>query len=443
MQITHRRILTIAVPIVLANATVPLLGAVDTFVVGQIASPIPIGAVAIGSLILSSFYWIFSFLRMGTTGLTSQAVGANDQDEVSAILSRVLLVGLVVGCFIVASQWFLFRGAFYLSPASSEVEGMASSYLYIRVLTAPAAIALFGLNGWLIAQERTKEVLILQLAMNGTNILLDLLFVLTFGWGVKGVATASAIAEVMGFSLGIWMCWSTLSGAAARAYKNIFDRPKLIRMFTVSRDILLRTLMLEAIFVSFTFIGARFGNEELAANHVLLQFFMITAFLLDGFAFAVEALVGQAFGAKDLKAFRKSAITCSQWGGGVAAILALIFAIAGQQIVMAITKSPEVQTEAMRYLPYIVCLPFTCLAAFMLDGIYIGATKTSVMRDMMAVSLMVYMIAGAVLVLFFQNHGLWMALLISFLARGGTLAFRYPEIEASFKNLKSTKNFIL
>ena len=433
MQITHRRILTIAVPIVLANATVPLLGAVDTFVVGQIPSPIPIGAVAIGSLILSAFYWLFGFLRMGTTGLTSQAVGANDQDEVAAILSRVLLVGLVAGCIIIASQWFLFRAAFYLSPAPSEVEEMAWSYLYIRVLTAPAAIALFGLNGWLIAQERTKEVLILQLVMNGTNILLDLLFVLSFGWGVKGVATASVIAEVMGFSLGVWMCWDTLSWVSARAWKNVFDRPKLIRMFTVSSDILLRTLMLETIFVSFTFIGARFGNEELAANHVLLQFFMITAFLLDGFAFAVESLVGQAFGAKNLKAFRKSALMCSQWGGGAAAILALIFAIAGQQIVLAITKSPAVQIEAMRYLPYMVCLPFACLAAFMFDGIYIGATRTSVMRDMMAVSLAIYMIAAAVLIPFFHNQGLWMALLISFLARGGTLAVRYPEIEASLK----------
>ena len=246
-------------------------------------------------------------------------------------------------------------------------------------------------------------------------------------------ATASAIAEVMGFSLGIWMCWITLSGVAARAWKNVFDRPNLIRMFTVSSDILLRTLMLEAIFVSFTFIGAWFGNEELAANHVLLQFFMITAFLLDGFAFAVEALVGQAFGGKNLKAFRKSALMCSQWGGGAAAILALIFAIAGQQIVLTITKSPEVQIEAMRYLPYMICLPFVCLGAFMFDGIYIGATRTSVMRDMMAVSLVVYMIAAAVLIPLFHNHGLWMALLISFLARGGTLAFRYPEIEASLK----------
>ena len=254
MQITHRRILTIAVPIMLANATVPLLGAVDTFVVGQIASPIPIGAVAIGSLIISVFYWFFGFLRMGTTGLTAQAIGAQDKDEVTAILSRVILLGVMAGCLIIVFQWSLFYGAFYLSPASAQVEEMAQNYLSIRVLTAPAAITLFGLNGWLIAQERTREVLILQISINGVNILLDLIFVLSLGWGVNGVALATAIAEVTGLSIGVWMCWDTLSAAAARSWKNILNRSKLLNMFVLSEDILLRTIMLEIIFVSFTFI---------------------------------------------------------------------------------------------------------------------------------------------------------------------------------------------
>ena len=430
MQITHRRILSVAVPVMLANATVPLLGAVDTFVVGQIASPIPIGAVAIGSLIISVFYWFFGFLRMGTTGLTAQAIGADDKDEVTAILSRAILLGAMAGCLILVFQWFLFRGAFYLSPATSEVEEMAQSYLYIRVFTAPAAITLFGLNGWLIAQERTREVLILQIVMNGLNIILDLLFVLAFGWGVNGVAAATAIAEVTGLLIGIWMCWDTVSAMTVRSWESIINRSKLSKMFAVSKDILLRTIMLEIIFVSFTFIGARFGNEELAANHVLLQFFIITTFLLDGFAFAVEALAGQAFGAKNLKAFRKSVVMCSQWGGIASVILAGIFAISGQQIVMIITKSPEVQLEAMQYLPYMISLPFACLAAFIFDGVYIASTRTSVMRDMMAVSLVIYMISVACLIPSLHNHGLWIALFISFLARGGTLAFRYPEIEA-------------
>ena len=300
MQSTHRRILTIAVPIMLANAAVPLMGAVDTFVVGQIASPIPIGAVAIGSLIISVFYWFFGFLRMGTTGLTAQAIGAQDKDEVTAILSRVILLGVMAGCLIIVSQWSLFYGAFYLSPASAEVEEMAQNYLSIRVLTAPAAITLFGLNGWLIAQERTREVLILQISINGVNIFLDLILVLSLGWGVNGVALATAIAEVTGLSLGVWMCWDTLSAAAARSWKNILNRSKLFNMFVLSKDILLRTIMLEIIFVSFTFIGAGFGDEELAANHVLLQFFIITSFLLDGFAFS-----GEALGAKILEPSEK------------------------------------------------------------------------------------------------------------------------------------------
>jgi MATE family multidrug resistance protein len=431
MQITHRRILTIAVPIVLANATVPLLGAVDTFVVGQIASPIPIGAVAIGSLIISAFYWFFGFLRMGTTGLTSQAVGSKDISEVAAILTRVLFAGVLAGVLILALQPLLFWAAFALSPASSEVESLARTYLQVRVLTAPAAIALFGLNGWLIAQERTKEVLVLQLAMNGLNIGLDLLFVLSFGWGVQGVAVASIIAEACGVIIGLWMCRGALQSAAGRAWDVVFARSKLIRMFTVNIDILFRTLMIETTFVSFTFLAARFGDVPLAANHVLLQFFVLTVFALDGFAFAVEALVGQAFGSKDKKALRQSAIKCSQWGLGAAFVMSFCFAVGGSTIIGWITKSPEVQTEALRYLPYLVATPFFCLAPFMLDGIYLGATRTWVMRNTTAFSLVCYGIAVVTLIPYFENHGLWMALLISFLARGIALAWLYPDLEAS------------
>ncbi len=430
MEITHRRILKIAFPIVLANSTVPLLGAVDTFVVGQIASPIPIGAVAIGSLVISVFYWFFGFLRMGTTGLTSQAVGAGDHDEVAALLTRVLFAGFLAGAGILIFQWALFYGAVVLSPASVEVEELALEYLGIRILTAPAAIALFGLNGWLIAQERTKDVLYLQLLMNGLNAGLDLLFVLSLGWGVQGVAIATALAEITGLFYGLFICRKTLLSAAARAWGVVFDRVKLKRMFVVNGDIMLRTMMLEVIFVSFTFIAARFGDVPLAANQVLLQFLMITSYALDGFAFAVEALVGQAFGAKDRPALRKSAVMCAKWGIASSAILAVIFAFTGGDIIHLITKSPEVQSEAIRFLPYVVAAPLFGLVAFMFDGIFLGATQTAVMRNMMAVSVIIYALSISIFVPWLGNHGLWMSLLISFLARGVTLALCYPRLEA-------------
>ena len=434
MEVTHSRILKISVPIVLANSTVPLLGAVDTFVVGQMASPIPIGAVAIGSLIISVFYWFFGFLRMGTTGLASQARGAGEAAEVASILIRVLAIGFFAGCCIFFLQSVLFYVAFKLSPASSEVETLAQSYLEIRVLSAPAAIALFGLSGWLIAQERTRELLLLQLIMNGVNICLDLVFVLSFGWGVAGVAIATVVAELTGITIGLLICRYTLVSLGALTWRIVFDRVKLLRMFTVNVDILLRTLMLEAIIVSFTFLGSRFGDLQLAANQILLQFLLVTAFLLDGFAFAVEALVGQAFGSRNRDALRQSAIMCSQWGLGVVALLSLIFTFLGPSLIQILTNSPEVQLEALRFLPYLIAVPICGLAAWMFDGIFLGATETSVMRNMMLVSVAVYGVSIAVLVPYFGNHGLWLSLLISLCIRGVTLGAHYLALEAKIQN---------
>ena len=434
MEVTHSRILKISVPIVLANSTVPLLGAVDTFVVGQMASPIPIGAVAVGSLIISVFYWFFGFLRMGTTGLASQAHGAGEAAEVAAILIRVLVIGVFAGCCIFFLQSVLFYVAFKLSPASSEVETLAQSYLEIRVLSAPAAIALFGLSGWLIAQERTRELLLLQLIMNGVNICLDLVFVLSFGWGVAGVAIATVVAELTGITIGLLICRYTLVSLGALTWRIVFDRVKLLRMFTVNLDILLRTLMLEAIIVSFTFLGSRFGDLQLAANQILLQFLLVTAFLLDGFAFAVEALVGQAFGSRNRDALRQSAIMCSHWGLGVVALLSLIFTFLGPSLIQILTNSPEVQLEALRFLPYLIAVPICGLAAWMFDGIFLGATETSVMRNMMLVSVAVYGVSIAVLVPYFGNHGLWLSLLISLCIRGVTLGAHYLALEAKIQN---------
>ena len=430
MYVTYGRVLKIAFPIILANSTVPILGAVDTFVVGQISSPIPIGAVAVGSLVVSVLYSFFGFLRMGTTGLTSQAYGAGDYSEVSAILTRVLLAGFIAGVCILVFHALLFFVAFKVSPASAEVEELALNYLKIRVLTAPAAITLFGLNGWLIAKEQTKQVLFLQLIINGLNIIFDLVFVLSFGWGVEGVAIATCLAEIVGLFFGLFICRTTLLGIAARSWIVIFDRVKLLRMFTVNRDILFRSLMLETVLISFIFIVARFGDVQLAANQVLLQFLMITSFVLDGFAFAVEALVGQALGAKKRKNLRRSAIMCGQLGIGFAALLALIFAIIGPDIIVLITKSPEVQAEALLYMPYLIAAPVFGVSAFILDGIYLGATETTVMRNMMALSLVIYWLSIALLVPILGNHGLWSSLLICYLARGATLAIKYPALEA-------------
>ncbi len=428
--ITHKRVLNIAFPIVLSNVTVPVLGLVDTGVIGQLGSAAMIGAVGIGAIILSSIYWIFGFLRMGTTGLTSQAYGAGKSGEVTAMLSRALMIGLAGGIAVILLQAPVFWAYFQLSPASVEVEAMARSYLQIRVYSAPAMIALFGISGWLIALERTRALLTMQVFMNGLNIALDLWFVLGLEWGVEGVAWATFIAEWSGLALGLWMCRSAFSQPAWRDWARIFDRERLRLMASVNSDILLRSLMLQAIFVSFLFLGSKFGDVTLAANQVLLQFLHIIAYALDGFAFAAEALVGQALGARNRQALRRAAFLTSGWGFLASALLGLAFITFGGAIIDLMAKVPEVQAEARIYLIYTGFAAIFGLGAFMLDGIFIGATRSRDMRNMMAVSLAVYVLALILLISVFGNHGLWLSLLISYVVRAVTLGLRYPALEA-------------
>ena len=428
--LTHSRVLKIAFPIVISNATVPILGAVDTGVVGQLGLVAPIGAVGIGAVILGALYWIFGFLRMGTTGMTAQALGAGNKEEVVALLTRSLMIGVAAGLMVIFMQLPLFWAAFQLSPASVEVEGMARQYMQIRVWSAPAAIALYGVNGWLIAQERTRAVLVLQLWMNGLNIGLDLWFVLGLGWGVEGVAIATFLAEWSGLALGLWLCRPAFVGRAWRDWVVVFDRTRLKAMALVNSDIMIRSVLLQIIFISFLFFGADFGDVTLAANQILLQFLEITAYALDGFALSAETLVGQALGARNRTALRRSALLTSGWGLVFVVALSVVFWAFGGAIIDVMTTSEAVRTEARIYLVYMIAAPAIGIASWMLDGIFVGATRSRDMRNMMALSFMVYAVAIAVLVPVWGNHGLWLALLISFVARGLTLAWRYPALEA-------------
>lgn len=427
--LTHRRVLGIALPIVLSNATVPILGAVDTGVIGQLGSAVAIGGVGIGAVILTAFYWVFGFLRMGTTGLTAQAVGAGDAAEVAAILSRALLIGGAAGLVLILLQAPLFAAALRIAPASPEVEALAVSYLSIRIWAAPLAIALFGITGWLIAQERTRAVLVIQLGMNALNVGLDLWFVLGLGWGVPGVAAATALAEASGLALGLWFCRDAFRGRAWRTGARVFDRARLGVMVAVNRDILIRSLLLEAIFVSFMFRGAGIGTAELAANQILLQFLNITAYALDGFAFSAEALVGQAMGARARAALRRAALLASLWGGVAAVALAAGFLFLGPSIIAVMTTAEEVRGVAGEYLGWMVLAPLFGVAPWMLDGIFIGATRTRDMRNMMALSAAVFFAIMPFLSMAYGNHGLWIAMLASFVARGVTLGARYPALE--------------
>jgi len=425
----HKRVLAIALPIVISNATVPILGAVDTGVIGQMGEAAPIGAVGIGAIILTSIYWIFGFLRMGTVGLVSQALGQNDRDEMDALLSRVLMIGLASGFMLILLQIPIFALAFMVSPASDEVESLARDYMVIRVFSAPAMISLYGLTGWLIAQERTRGVLVIQLWMNGLNIGLNFLFVLEFGWGIQGVASASLIAEWTGFALAVWLCRGGFRSGAWKVWGRVFEKTRLVRMALVNSDILVRSVLLQAAFVSFLFLGGDLGDVPLAANQILLQFIYITSYALDGFAFAAETLVGQAMGAKNRARVRRSAYLTSLWGGIIVMCLSAFFWLGGQALVDLMATSEDVRAEASKYLPWMIAAPVLGAAAWMLDGIFIGATRSADMRNMMAVSFVVYLACLTILLPAFGNHGLWASLILFFVARGVTLGLRYPALE--------------
>jgi MATE family multidrug resistance protein len=430
-SISHRRILAIALPIVVSNATVPILGAVDTGVVGQLGQAAPIGAVGLGAIILTTIYWVFGFLRMGTTGLVAEARGAGEVAETGALLTRGLMVAGAAGLFFIVAQAGVFRAAFLIAPASAEVEGLARDYLAIRIWGAPATIGIYALTGWLIAMERTGGVLLLQLVMNGINVALDLWFVLGLGWGVEGVALATLIAEWTALGLGLWLCRAAFAGNQWRDWARVLDPARLRRMAGVSGDILIRSVVLQASFTTFLFLGAGLGDVTLAANQILLQFLYVTAYALDGFAFAAEAIVGQAMGARRRAVLRRGAVLASLWAYGAAGLLALAFALGGGALIAAMTTSEPVRAAAAGYLPWMVLGPLLGVGSFMLDGIFIGAVRTRALRNAMLVSFAVYLVALVVLVPTMGNHGLWAAMMVMFLARTVTLVRRYPALEAA------------
>ena len=428
-HITHKRILAISIPIILSNVTIPLLGLVDTAVIGQLGEVAPIGAVGIGALIISAIYWIFGFLRMGTTGLTAQAVGKKDSQEIIALLSRTLLIGILAGVILILIKDIIFFGAFKVSPASEEVEKLAYSYMKIRIYSAPAAISIFGILGWLIAQERTRMVLLLQLWMNGSNILLDFLFVIGFNWGVEGVALATVFAEVSSFFLGIFICRAAFIGSAWRSFYLVLDKAKMSQMAVVNFDILIRSMFLQASFIIFMFLSSDINDNILAINQILLQFLSISAYALDGFAFSAEALIGQAFGAKSLASIRKVSIFSTFWALIASIVLTLCFYFGSDFLIALMTTSESLRETSKIYVHWVIMAPMLAAPAFILDGIFIGATRTKDMRNCMIISFCIYCLVIWLFYEPFGNQGLWASLMVMFIVRAITLFVRYFNIE--------------
>ena len=437
-SISYRYLLQKAWPIILANASVPLLGLVDTAVIGNVGSITDLGAIAFGALIFSFVYWSFGFLRMGTTGFAAQASGAGDQQEVRAVLGRALLIALCLGVVLILIQWPIGLAAFSLLDGSAPVEAVAQEYFDIRIWGAPATLATFALMGLLIGLGKSRTLLIVQLFLNGLNILLDVWFAGILGWGASGIALGTVIAEWTTVLLAGWLVYRTLNERKLLTEvfwpkAKIMDLSALLKTASANLDIMLRTLILVFSFAFFINQSAKFGDTVLASNHILLQLIAFSAFFLDGYAFVVEALVGGAIGAKRRDVFDLAVRRSTVLALITAILLALVIALVGDIAVMLMTDISLVRLAANQLLPFAALYVLFSFAAFQLDGIFIGASFTRQMRDAAALSIVVYFIAWWALSDQHGIQGLWGAMIIYVVARAVALLLFYPSLRRSVR----------
>mgnify|MGYP003694983145 CR=1 FL=1 len=427
--------LALAVPIMLANISTPLIGIVDTGVVGQLSDPSYIGAVAVGALIFSLLFWTFGFLRMGTTGLAAQSAGAADEDELAAVLLRALLVAGLCGSLLIALQWPIREAAFGLVGGTERVSQLGQDYFNIRIWAAPFSLANYALIGWFVGIGRTRIVLLLQLVLNLSNIALDALFVLVFEWDVRGVAAGTVVAEALALIVGLTMAWRALQGRGiAGARGRILVAGKIRRMLAINRDLMLRSLALVSIFFWFTADGARQGETALAANAVLMHLVSASAYILDGLAHAAESLVGRAIGAGDHLRVGTAVRMTTIWAVACAVVASLVIAIAGGTFIDLMTIDITTRAAARVYLPWAIAAPLLGVWAYQLDGIFIGATATAEMRQGMLVSFVAFVCAWW-LSRPFGNHGLWAALSFHYAVRAISLWYYYPAVLRRIRTL--------
>ncbi len=433
----HARVWALSWPIILSNMTVPLVGAVDTAVVGHLPDPVYIGAVAVGAIIFNFLYWGFGFLRMGTTGFVAQALGAGDLEELRSAFARALLLAAALGVGIILLQAPIGTIALWAFEASDRVEGLAASYYSIRVWSAPAALANYAILGLLIGTQNTRAALALQLLLNLTNVALDLIFVFGLGLDVKGVAAATFISEWTAAAAGLYVVSRQLKGLGATgrlSTARVLDSSRLSAMMQVNANIFIRTLGVIFAFFYFTSVSARMGDVTLAANAVLIHFLHFMAYGLDGFAYAAEALAGNAYGRRNLGAFR-SAVKASVILALIVSLgYCIVYSLAGTVIINALTGIDAVREHAIAFLPWAIASPMVGVWSYLLDGIFIGTTRTVEMRNGMIISVLAYLAAIWLLLPAWGNQGLWSALFIFLVARALTLGAWYPRIERSLRD---------
>lgn len=435
IEITHRSIWALAGPIIISNLSTPLVGAVDTAVVGHLPEPQSIGAVALGALIFSFIFWSFGFLKMGTTGFIAQAYGANDQNLLSNTLSRVILLAVGFGLLTILLSYPLIQFALYLLDSSEQIENLTANYAYIRIWSAPATLCTYVFTGVFIGMHNTRNVLLLLLVLNISNILLDVLFVMGLNMGVEGVALATLIAEYLAASTGFYLLRDQIKIALNQFnWIKILERKAMLLLMKANGDIFIRTLCLVFSFSYFTAQGAKMGDVVLAANAILLHLQSMMAYGLDGFAHAAEALTGSAYGAKDRDKFKRAVKLTTIWAFIIAVFISLIYLIFGEFILSFFTNIDDVLISAKTYLPWMVITPIVSIWSFQLDGIFIGASYTKEMRNAMIVSMLIYLALLQILIPQWGNHGLFLGLSLFMVIRAVTLGVYYPRIIREINN---------
>lgn len=420
MRDIDKQIFGLAIPAVVTNITVPLLGMADLAIVGHMGNAVYIGAVAVGSMMFNVIYWIFGFLRMGTSGLTAQALGANDHRQVRHLLRQSITAALIIATLMIVCQRAIFHATTLIMQPDDTVTATVDTYFSICVWGAPAVMGLYSLTGWFIGMQNTRIPMYVSIAQNITNLLVSITLVFGFGLRIEGVALGTMIAQWTGF--GMALMW--LKGSLAKVEDRDSDKPGMkwhhgmLRFFAVNRDIFLRTLFLVMVNLFFTSFGSRQGTLMLSANTLLLTLFTLTSFFLDGLAYAAEAMGGKYCGAADRKAFSTLTRRLFLWGIIVAIVFTLVFAFGGKPLLHLLTSEHDVISTALPYLPWAVAIPIAGVTAFLLDGLFIGLTATRPMLWSTALAAIAFFALYFTLAPTLHNHALWLAL-IAYLAMRG------------------------
>ena len=419
MNTHNREILQIALPSIVSNITVPLLGLIDVTIVGHLGAASYIGAIAVGGMLFNIIYWIFGFLRMGTGGMTSQAYGRSDEAEMMRLLTRSTGVGMLIALTLIVLQYPIERTAFSLIETTPEVERLAATYFRICIWGAPAVLGLYSFSGWFIGMQNSRYPMFIAITQNIVNILMSLVLVYGLEMKIEGVAIGTLVAQYAGWlmAIGLWMHrYKHLRPHAE--LRSLTDKGAMRRFFQVNRDIFLRTLCLVSVTVFFTSAGAAQGEVILAVNTLLMQLFTLFSYIMDGFAYAGEALAGKHIGADNRPALRTMVRQLFVWGIALALAFTLIYGIGGEGFLSLLTNEESVITASSTYFYWVLAIPLAGFAAFLYDGIFIGATATGLMLRAMFVASVAFFLIYFGCREAMGNHALWLAFITYLSLRG-------------------------